>query len=147
MALSKAVTEHSIPLEWVRGVGAEDKSVKVPKRLGGGYMANLAVFHQLHCVNILWQHTYLDYYKPREKILQEGDEKVHQHLDHCADIVRQALMCHADTSTLTYDWPEDRTEEFLKENHTLPRTCRKWDKIMDWARDRELVQYSADAMQ
>ncbi|PVI04004.1 hypothetical protein DM02DRAFT_694504 [Periconia macrospinosa] len=148
------VSQHSITLEQVRAIGAPESSVRFPKRMGGGYMANTAVFHQLHCVNLLWQYTYREYYEPLESLLQEGEEKVHQHLgmktpkhlknnpytspDHCADIVRQALMCHADTSTLTYSWPK-REGDTLKENHSLPRKCRRFDLIMDWFKEREVV--------
>jgi hypothetical protein len=34
----------------IQALGAPLNSTKFPEHVGGGYMANLAVFHQLHCL-------------------------------------------------------------------------------------------------
>ncbi|RAK91965.1 hypothetical protein BO79DRAFT_214911 [Aspergillus costaricaensis CBS 115574] len=36
--------------------------VKAPPHLGDGYVGGIEVFHQLHCVNLIRQYTYYDYY-------------------------------------------------------------------------------------
>ena len=53
---------------------------------------------------------------------------------HYADIFRQAIMCHAVASVLTYNWPEKTDEKYLVENHTLPRVCRNFDMIYNWTK-------------
>ncbi|KAF5866553.1 hypothetical protein ETB97_011438 [Aspergillus alliaceus] len=122
----------------VSAIGAPLSSVKLPKSRGGGYLANLAVFHQLHCVRILWEATRMEYFESRENVFyeEESEAKVHEHLDHCADIVRQALMCHADTTIITWGYPIEGTT--LRPNYSLPRTCRDYDSIIAWGRENEI---------
>ncbi|KAK4863215.1 hypothetical protein LT330_001993 [Penicillium expansum] len=68
----------------------------------GGYLGMLGVYHELHCV-----------------------------LGHCVDIVRQSVMCRANTAIVTYSW--------IKESR-IPKTdfhaysqCVDWDKFESWA--------------
>ncbi|GLA98261.1 hypothetical protein AtubIFM57143_006200 [Aspergillus tubingensis] len=40
--------------------------VKAPPHLGDGYVGGIEVFHQLHCLNLIRQYTYYDYYMQPE---------------------------------------------------------------------------------
>lgn len=53
-------------------VNASEYAAEYTEEMGGGYIAGIEVFHQLHCVNMLRQATYMDYYLPRNK--EWGDQ-------------------------------------------------------------------------
>ncbi|THC89502.1 hypothetical protein EYZ11_011052 [Aspergillus tanneri] len=88
---------------------------------------------------ILWEATRMEYFAPREPVFygEESEEKIHEHLDHCADIVRQALMCHADTNIISWGYPIEGST-MLRPNYSLPRTCRDYDSIIAWGRENEI---------
>ncbi|KGQ11832.1 hypothetical protein BBAD15_g2423 [Beauveria bassiana D1-5] len=68
-----------------------------------GYMASLGLFHQIHCLNMLRKFIYLDYYK--EKTPDWFSQPyLRPHADHCVDMIREAIMCHGDTSLIVYHW-------------------------------------------
>ncbi|EGX96356.1 hypothetical protein CCM_01012 [Cordyceps militaris CM01] len=72
-----------------------------------GYMASLGLFHQIHCVNMLRKFIYLDYYKENtpdwfSQPYLRGHAVLFQ--DHCVDMIREAIMCHGDTSLIVYHW-------------------------------------------
>ena len=48
-------------------VNASEYAAEYTEEMGGGYIAGIEVFHQLHCVNMLRQATHMDYYLPRNK--------------------------------------------------------------------------------
>lgn len=48
-------------------INASEYAAEYTEEMGGGYIAGIEVFHQLHCVNMLRQATYMDYYLPRNK--------------------------------------------------------------------------------
>lgn len=56
------------------------------------------------------------------------------HMEHCMDRIRQALMCHADlTPSPLYLYPGTQLALGKSGRHT----CRKWEPIMNWTRDRK----------
>jgi len=102
------------------------------------YIVGLDVFHQLHCLNnlrkLIWPERYhvLDMHKESE----EAWEDHINHLDHCVDNLRQALMCHGDISTLYWEWiPE--SQRALAHAETT-HTCRNFDRIWQWAFEHKL---------
>jgi hypothetical protein len=55
--------------------------------------------------------------------------------DHCIDMIRQVLMCHADTGLITFHWTEEKivpTPDF-----STWHQCRDPEQILQWARDHE----------
>ncbi|RDW68187.1 hypothetical protein BP6252_09583 [Coleophoma cylindrospora] len=70
-----------------------------------GYMASLGFFHQLHCLNMLRKFIHLDYYKETEPDWY-SQPYLRGHADHCVDMLREALMCHGDTTLIVYHWIE-----------------------------------------
>lgn len=71
------------------------------------YSGAFDVFHQIHCLNTLRRIAYSKHYnltlidtaKP-ELSLQEI------HVNHCVDILLQALQCSANVNLMTYNWVE-----------------------------------------
>lgn len=55
-------------------------SAKVPKEVGDGYIAHVEWYHQLHCVYMLWQQTYPEWYTEEAKMREEEPELWHEHL-------------------------------------------------------------------
>jgi hypothetical protein len=124
--------------------------VKHPKTGVEGYRVGLEVFHQLHCINLLRQVTYKDYYMELgngnfasgEEALQMHTGKfssslsIFEHMlriakDHCLEILRKNIQCNADVGLFTF---------YMEEGDPLPwpelnswHTCRNFDRVRDWA--------------
>ncbi|KZS95188.1 hypothetical protein SISNIDRAFT_408923, partial [Sistotremastrum niveocremeum HHB9708] len=107
--------------------GEEDRSVIV-----------LEVFHQLHCLNnirhALWPERY-GVPKLAPPIIK-GDTVLFDHVDHCINIIRESIVCHADITPNVWQWDEDRQVSFPHFDNI--HTCRNWDAIMDWAREHQM---------
>ncbi|PYH63537.1 oxidase ustYa family protein [Aspergillus vadensis CBS 113365] len=82
--------------------------VKAPPALGDGYVGGIEVFHQLHCLNLVRQYTYYDYYmQPENQPLsfRSSPGMIRAHTaDHCIDILRQVVQCNGDAGVLTRSW-------------------------------------------
>ncbi|OKL61820.1 hypothetical protein UA08_03024 [Talaromyces atroroseus] len=83
------------------------------------FVANIAVFHQLHCLHAIRVAYYTIH---NDTSIDDG------HLRHCFDYLRQALMCAADTNLehvnretrITTGWGSDKL-------------CRDYGQVVDWA--------------
>jgi hypothetical protein len=60
--------------------GSKEYSVKLSPEMGGGYMASVEVLHQLHCLNMLRQSTYEDYYKDKAEPWKDSPQVLRYHL-------------------------------------------------------------------
>ncbi|PQE07785.1 tat pathway signal sequence protein [Rutstroemia sp. NJR-2017a BVV2] len=95
----------------------------------GGYLANLDVFHELHCLNVIREQVYREYYPDKHsKALQL------EHVDHCIDTLRQTMMCHADISLLTYTWIDDYRWPWPR--FEIDHECRSWEGVLNWTKSR-----------
>ncbi|KAK2758423.1 hypothetical protein FQN53_008254 [Emmonsiellopsis sp. PD_33] len=105
-------------------------SLEVPTR-PAGHFVSLAVFHQLHCLDKVRRYLHKDYYH-----MEDHDSTVSliDHMDHCIDMLRQALMCQADTTLIT--WEGSFTNP--KPDFSATHYCRSFDTIHDWAKEREI---------
>jgi len=133
------------------------------------YVVSLGVFHQLHCVNHLRKALYPDEYPglwtyhangsvDHSTILSlhwgmvvhlSGDILKDQQpmkltspptfADHCIDILRQTLMCHADITPMPYYYraSDDNIYSVLAST----QTCRKFDEIKHWAIERQIHRW------
>ncbi|KAI7781794.1 hypothetical protein LA080_014284 [Diaporthe eres] len=101
----------------------------------GMYFSGLNVHHQLHCLKMIRQAMYPDYY------FKGGKPPRHQedHIDHCIDNIRMVLMCKADISLATYDWV-DNNRKPLTHFHT-EHSCYDFAAIDDWARQHNVNMY------
>ncbi|KDR69140.1 hypothetical protein GALMADRAFT_77870, partial [Galerina marginata CBS 339.88] len=96
------------------------------------YIIELDVFHELHCLNMVRQSLYPAHY-PRMSL---SNPNMTWHIGHCLDSIRQSLMCSADISVLVWQWSEKF--QSTVEHGNVTHTCRKFEKIQDWAKDRRL---------
>ncbi|KAF7345303.1 hypothetical protein MSAN_01907000 [Mycena sanguinolenta] len=107
----------------------------------GHYIAELDVFHNLHCLNKVRMALDPDYY-PDWRISTSNNhisaqKHATEHISHCIDWLRQSIMCHVDTSVIVWQWDSKANESRVKGN--VAHTCRKFDKITEWAKERVLV--------
>ncbi|KAA8914631.1 hypothetical protein FN846DRAFT_925985 [Sphaerosporella brunnea] len=112
-------------------------TVKYSEADGGGYMGYIEVFHQLHCVKMLWKHTYIEQFPELQKILKSKPKVYHAHLDHCADVLRQNLMCTGDVNIMTYNWVKGVKKPWP--NFTNSRTCKNFAPVLQYALEHEVV--------
>jgi len=67
------------------------------------YMAQIDVFHQLHCLNSLRKLVYPEYYNWTTENAHHP-ELWYIHNNHCIDILMQNIMCNANTDLYTMNW-------------------------------------------
>ena len=123
------------------------------------YIVGIDVFHQLHClVSPSFSHHFStrqnwrltrdcqdtirrSFWPQRYDVLEHGQEHMEhrspRHIDHCIDSLRQAIMCHSDTSTLHFEWTQHRHENLVVAKTT--HTCRNFDKIREWTMDKNIM--------
>ncbi|KAJ7471286.1 hypothetical protein B0H11DRAFT_2041105 [Mycena galericulata] len=130
----------------------KDEATRLPNKTHpipgdkGHYIAELDVFHNLHCLNKVRMALDPDYY-PDWRISTSNNwipsqKNATEHVAHCVDWIRQSIMCNADTSVIVWQWENFMNASIVKGN--VAHTCRKFDKIQDWAKERILLdEYDA----
>ncbi|CAG8971744.1 hypothetical protein HYALB_00007224 [Hymenoscyphus albidus] len=100
------------------------------------YVVELEVFHLIHCLNMIRKSTRPDYYKGfAPGIVNSHTEDLlfgPEHVSHCIESIRQAIMCHVDVTPYTWIW--NSTSGHMQNVFATPHTCRNFDAIRDWAR-------------
>ncbi|KAJ7127869.1 hypothetical protein C8R44DRAFT_100121 [Mycena epipterygia] len=101
-------------------------SIVPPKRgflrLGpDGTPFSLALYHQLHCVNGIR----FAYVASRDGLFKTEKMRAESfgHVNHCFDVLRQSLMCKADTTLV----PVGASNET-----SVTRRCRDWTQVRDF---------------
>jgi len=133
-------------------------SIKAPPSWGAGddaYVAQVDVFHQIHCLNELRKEIDFDYYyagKSRGPQPDKSSSDHHDHLQthrsddlhqahkrHCVHMLLQALMCSADVGIITHNWVHN---EDIAPPKTRPmpdfnviKKCADFDGLLAWARE------------
>ncbi|KAJ6530659.1 hypothetical protein B0H19DRAFT_967484, partial [Mycena capillaripes] len=99
----------------------------------GYYVAELEVHHNLHCLNQIRKALNPTYY-PNWGVHRFSTREFH--IAHCVERIRQALMCHADTSVLVWQWNPSLNETRVKLR--IPHQCKDFSKIQEWTRENLL---------
>lgn len=113
------------------------RSVRAPESWGQGhdaFVAQVDVFHQIHCLNELRKEIFYDHY------YNGPADTVHKdHKSHCIHMLLQNLMCHADTEIVTHNWVHNSRIPDPKErplpDFDVVKQCRDFDRILEWARE------------
>ena len=105
---------------------------------GGGFFLQPEFSHQLHCVNLLRKASYFkyDYYKPRDPDFTDNIELFKVHVDHCTEMLRQFVMCHADVGIVTAHWIDQRRAAWPDFN--TRKVCRDFEGIFESVRKLQL---------
>ncbi|CAD6444379.1 4caf3544-55f1-43c9-a686-2f3867f19e4f [Sclerotinia trifoliorum] len=133
MSISEDVFQH---------LNASKHAVKLPSSLGGGRLAVFETIHQIHCVQALWQAAYPEYYTKQTKFKISHPKDWYNHLDHCADMLRQKLMCDADTAFITYNWMKGYRSP--SPNFNVQHECRDFNAILEYARDNQVDKENSE---
>ncbi|KAJ7925087.1 hypothetical protein B0H13DRAFT_2314884 [Mycena leptocephala] len=93
----------------------------------------LAVFHDLHCVNLARMSLYPDHYKsPALKAVLTP-----HHLNHCLDMLRQTIQCSADVTPLPARLESHESSLMINYPTDAERMCRDFGKVKEWASARQ----------
>ncbi|KAI5927174.1 hypothetical protein F4810DRAFT_652682 [Camillea tinctor] len=122
-------------------------SVKAPSSWGLGdkaYVAQVDVFHQIHCLNELRKEIHFDYYYSQDGALNHSSlpPEHMEHKKHCIHMLLQNLMCHADVEIITHNWVHydiaDQPNRPFAEpfaDFNVIKKCRDFDALLEWAEE------------
>ncbi|KAJ3718988.1 hypothetical protein C8R42DRAFT_675184, partial [Lentinula raphanica] len=119
--ISSLTPEEQTNLQLV-GVDA-DEIARRPEKL-----IQLAVFHDMHCVNKLRQRLFPDYYTDPSLLLGTW------HMDHCIDALRQTIMCSGDITPVVWRW--NYAMATAMRDASVIHQCRDFDRVQEWAMKR-----------
>ncbi|KAL4994490.1 hypothetical protein BDV10DRAFT_151154 [Aspergillus recurvatus] len=110
----------------------------IPFADGSGYIAELAVYHELHCVKRIRRYLHLTHYYPN--ISAPDLVRENTHIDHCLEYWREAAMCRGDTTLSTFRWKDGLPHSRVYSDHE----CVNWAVLDGWARGRmvDMSDYS-----
>jgi hypothetical protein len=127
-------------------------SVKAPLDWGRGndaYLAQIDVFHQIHCLNELRKEMHWDYYYGKELNRSSLPLEHVEHKKHCVHMLLQSLMCHADVDIVTHNWvhyenigqPNRPYAEPFPDFNTV-KQCRDFDSLLNWVHSNAVEDLS-----
>lgn len=119
-------------------------SVQYPDEMGGGYFGLLEATHQLHCLERVWQDHHLEHFPKAQAEKNKMPLFYEQHYEHCLDIIRQRLMCTADSGIVTFRWVKGTPNPYPDFN--TRHQCRSWEKLTNFAKSRAGGYISDDYM-
>ncbi|KAK0665015.1 Oxidase ustYa [Lasiodiplodia hormozganensis] len=94
-----------------------------------GWRMELAVVHQLHCLNLIRKVVHRDHYQSLDHgDLAVSEEKLAGHLE----ALRMKIMCEADVGVILYQEQPGDDGKFEPDYETQ-HVCRNWDKVREWA--------------
>ncbi|ROV91403.1 hypothetical protein VPNG_09969 [Cytospora leucostoma] len=99
----------------------------------GGYLAGLGVYHELHCLRRIRSYIHEYYYYPNISKSERRDER--HHLDHCTELLRTRIMCHASTDLEVFWWGE-HSPVAPEARSSAKRVCVRWDSLHDCSKTR-----------
>ncbi|KAI8626643.1 hypothetical protein F5Y19DRAFT_445625 [Xylariaceae sp. FL1651] len=112
-----------------------NSTVHLEPENGGGVMATLEIFHQLHCLDLIRKYTHYTEYKSTLSLVDTDPDLSRNHIDHCIEIIRQSIMCHADTELIIFHWVEGVPNPYPDFN--VWHTCRDPEQVLQMAKERE----------
>jgi hypothetical protein len=93
------------------------------------YAAIFDVYHHLHCLNSLRKIAYGNYYNESQG--RAGELKLREmHINHCTDILFQALQCSGNVNLLTLHWVE--TQDAPWPDMSVKRQCIDFDHLTEF---------------
>lgn len=96
------------------------------------HMMGIEAFHQLHCLNALRKGlvTNYDYYWGTRYGFTPPAVFT-RHLNHCVDILRQHLMCHADMEGFVFNWRETQIKPYA--DFDIKKKCIDFNYLLEFA--------------
>ncbi|OTA98180.1 hypothetical protein M426DRAFT_77114 [Hypoxylon sp. CI-4A] len=99
------------------------------------YVGAFDVYHQIHCLNTLRQNAYRGYYHltTRNHSVMGLPEI---HINHCVDILLQALQCSGNVNFMTYHWVAG--QEYPQPDMSINRQCMNFEKLSAFRKENGL---------
>ncbi|KAI1105459.1 hypothetical protein F4804DRAFT_128701 [Jackrogersella minutella] len=99
------------------------------------YVGAFDVYHQIHCLNTLRHNAYRSYYhlKARNHSVMGLPEI---HINHCVDILLQALQCSGNMNMMTYHWVAG--QDYPQPDMSINRQCINFDKLTAFRKENGL---------
>jgi hypothetical protein len=88
------------------------------------------VFHHLHCLDKLRREISYKHYHEAEEGPSPGSELHKAHINHCLDVLAQALKCTGSVDIVTFNWVEGH--RMPQPDFNNKKVCRNFDKLRDW---------------
>jgi hypothetical protein len=101
----------------------------------GTNVYSITAFHQLHCLQMMRQ-AWLTPPALRDPVMFSEE-----HIDHCYDYLRQAVMCSAD-STLEGEDKGSDLGSAATNGWGVIHMCRSWDKLVDFVESHNVGSLS-----
>ncbi|KAI4868642.1 hypothetical protein F4820DRAFT_456223 [Hypoxylon rubiginosum] len=99
------------------------------------YVGAFDVYHQIHCLNSLRRNAYRGYYNltTRNHAVMGLPEI---HINHCVDILLQALQCSGNVNLMTYHWVAG--QEYPQPDMSINRQCVNFEKLTAFRKENGL---------
>ncbi|KAI1759590.1 hypothetical protein GGR53DRAFT_527080 [Hypoxylon sp. FL1150] len=97
---------------------------------GSGVLAQLGVYHELHCLKKIKHWIYRSYYYGNTSAINLEEEEAH--IEHCLEWLRVAALCRGDTTLTTFRWGGEKGQ-YLETEYPIPRACVNGEKILEWS--------------
>ncbi|PLB49953.1 hypothetical protein P170DRAFT_435237 [Aspergillus steynii IBT 23096] len=117
--------------------GGTKENARMPDDLGGGYMADIEVLHQMHCLNFVRMAVYAEHYRDIAPEWRDSNRTFNIHLDHCIEMIRINLLCQADGGVIPFRWVENYRRPLP--DFSTKHKCRDWQAVLQWAKDRQVT--------
>ncbi|KZT37528.1 hypothetical protein SISSUDRAFT_1106600 [Sistotremastrum suecicum HHB10207 ss-3] len=103
------------------------------------YVVQLDAWHQIHCLNLIRKALLPERYGPSRLFdsVLENDDTPFDHVDHCVNILRENIVCNADTTPNVFQWNEDK--QMMFPHFDSVHMCRDWDAVKEWTHERQLL--------
>ncbi|KAI0158113.1 hypothetical protein GGR57DRAFT_459069 [Xylariaceae sp. FL1272] len=106
----------------------------------GTVAATFDGFHQIHCLNMIRQYTWRDWYFQHEDVVPPpldmlaSDVGTRIHVDHCIETLRKSIMCHGDTTPYFTVFDSEQSLG-ARADFSAHHKCRNFEKLRQWTRD------------
>ncbi|KAF1994325.1 hypothetical protein P154DRAFT_624775 [Amniculicola lignicola CBS 123094] len=107
----------------------------------GGIMGVFSFIHSIHCLKTIRQYMLPDFYP--ETIATFGrkpGEPLQRHMDHCIDMIRQSLLCHADMGLTVFEWSKDEKIP-ITINHKTQHMCVKESNVVKFLEENTVPPF------
>ncbi|KAI1764522.1 hypothetical protein GGR53DRAFT_307704 [Hypoxylon sp. FL1150] len=100
------------------------------------YLGAFDVYHQIHCLNALRRTAYAGYYNVTAPLDGAVLGLPEIHVNHCVDILLQALQCAGNVNFMTYHWVAG--QEYPQPDMSINRQCVNFEKLTEFRKETGL---------